>query len=407
MRIAVAGPISIRGLRGYLEDPENDIPVGHEGAPLLGTLISALIDRGHEVSAYTLDRGLAAQNAPIFKAKGPNGFRVFAGPYRSHSFRSNGKQLGRMVDMFRHERRSLEQMIEIDMPDIVHAHWTYEYALAAIASDRPHVVTAHDAPLQVLRYIPNLYRLGRYFMARSVFRQSLYVTAVSPYLRDQVQKYTSAPIEVIGNPVPYFVLPGTERHAYRTPDPANLMFGMVLSGWGKLKNAKSGLRAFSLLRGKYRNARLYCYGYDFGEGEVAHTWAKAKGLDAGVTFVGPTPHRTLLSRVGEFDLLIHPALEESCPLTLLEAMALGVPVVGGKRSGGVPWVLDQGKAGMLTDVTSPESISHAVVELLDGSTHRRIASTARDRIERFFTPEAVVRQYESVYEKALANQRFK
>ena len=53
-------------------------------------------------------------------------------------------------------------------PDIVHAHWTYEFALGAIESRVPTVVTAHDAPLSILRLNPTPYRLARTVMAWQV-----------------------------------------------------------------------------------------------------------------------------------------------------------------------------------------------------------------------------------------------
>ena len=50
---------------------------------------------------------------------------------------------------------------------------------------------------------------------------------------------------------------------------------------------------------------------------------------------------------------------------MLEAIAQGLPVVGGRRSGAVPWVLGDGKAGVLTDVRSAPSLAAAISGLLD------------------------------------------
>ena len=62
--------------------------------------------------------------------------------------------------------------------------------------------------------------------------------------------------------------------------------------------------------------------------------------------------------------MIHSALEESFGMTLLEAMAKKTPVIGGKDSGAVPWVLNYGKSGVLTDVKSPKLIANEAIKLL-------------------------------------------
>jgi hypothetical protein len=41
----------------------------------------------------------------------------------------------------------MREALQREQPDILSAHWTYEFAAAAIATGIPHVVTAHDAPL--------------------------------------------------------------------------------------------------------------------------------------------------------------------------------------------------------------------------------------------------------------------
>ena len=47
-------------------------------------------------------------------------------------------------------------------------------------------------------------------------------------------------------------------------------------------------------------------------------------------------------------------------MTLIEAMSQRVPVVGGVRSGAVPWVLDAGRAGLLVDVDDPRALAQAI-----------------------------------------------
>jgi len=81
-------------------------------------------------------------------------------------------------------------------PDVVHAHWIYEYALGALATGLPTVVTAHDVLLVALRHHLPTTRMGPLFaqvptaahfsvcaaMAVLVARKTTRLIAVSPYV---------------------------------------------------------------------------------------------------------------------------------------------------------------------------------------------------------------------------------
>ena len=102
-------------------------------------------------------------------------------------------------------------------------------------------------------------------------------------------------------------------------------------------------------------------------------------------------------------LLLHPALEECCPLTLIEAMSCGVPVIGGKNSGGVPWVLDDGNAGLLADVSDPQNIAEKILSLLTNKElYTELSNKSLQRVQQLFTQSSVASAYEEIYKKILA-----
>lgn len=83
-------------------------------------------------------------------------------------------------------------------------------------------------------------------------------------------------------------------------------------------------------------------------------------------------------------------------MSVAEAMALGVPVIGGSRSGAVPWVI--GGGGLLADVTSPQAICEAMLGLLvEPAVYARCRETALERSRKIFSAEIVVNQYEQIY----------
>ena len=294
MKIAIVGPIGTKHIAHLLEGNTANLPEGIPTAPLLGTLIETLIERGHEVVGVTLSPGLRLDLEQSVLATGSR-FRIRYVPVRRRSMRFNGRHLGRIVDLYALERRLLIQALQAEQPDVVHAHWSYESALAAGASGLPYVVTCHDSPARVLRFMTNLYRFGRLLMARRALRNAPIVTAVSGYLRDEVQRYCGVPVRVNPNPLPAQLLampcrsPISDVELVTAPRVA-----AVINGWSGYKNAEPALEAFALLKKRFPKASLHLYGFDFAPGERAETFARARGLADGMVFYGPTPHAELL-----------------------------------------------------------------------------------------------------------------
>ena len=395
LHIGIAGPISTESISRYIEGDVSSLPTGYVGAPFLGTLIGELLARGHQVSAFTTSPNLPLNFRQAFVAHGER-FKIYYCPVRKHSLRMNGWHLGRIIDFFRLERRYLVQAIHLDNPDIVHAHWAYEFALAAIASGKPHLVTCHDAPQKILKFMPNLYRLGRYFMALKTMRAAQKLTTVSPYMRNLLQPLARKDIELIPNPIPAMIAHHTFDRLRKLKLTAPIVM-MVTNGWSKHKNSQAGLIAFAKLRATHVGARLRLFGSDFGQGEIGQRWAQEQGIADGMEFVGTLPYEMLLKEIAQSDVFLHPSLEESFGMVVAEAMALGVPVVGGMKSGAVPWVI--GNGGILVDVTNPVEISGALKKVLDSQERwQQLREAAHQSALTRFAPEVVAELYEKSYQ---------
>jgi glycosyltransferase involved in cell wall biosynthesis len=302
----------------------------------------------------------------------------------------------RMRDLYKVERQGLREGISLAKPDVLHAHWTYEFAAASLEMGLPTLVTSHDNAFQQLRFSKDLYRLGRLYIQIQIIRKARFLTAVSPYLADSLRWLAKTEIEVIPNPVD---LPLSAENTLGWTA-GSVKIATVLNGWGRRKNPKNALKAFQLLRQQLPSAELFMYGHDFEEGGPASQWALTQGLSQQVHFCGFLPPPELQSEMRKMSLLLHPALEEACPLALLEAMAMELPIVADANAGGVPWVLDEGRAGFLTNVREPEQIAQAMFtcirEVEEREQKRRNAYT---RAINFFSPRSVAEQYERAYEK--------
>jgi glycosyltransferase involved in cell wall biosynthesis len=84
----------------------------------------------------------------------------------------------------------------------------------------------------------------------------------------------------------------------------------------------------------------------------------------------------------------------------IEAMSLGKPVIGGKDSGGLPWVLDFGKAGILANVKDPNDIAHKILMLINDQTlYIDYSNKSLNRVKQVFTKDKVAKAYEETYLK--------
>ena len=223
------------------------------------------------------------------------------------------------------------------------------------------------------------YRFMRLCMAWRVARRAPYLTAVSQDTAGHIRRYLlyRRPIAVVPNALASedFTL-GRARQEH--PHRGAFTVAAILTGWKGRKNGPAALKAFGILRRSVPDARLLLFGYDYALGGPAEAWAQQNGLTAGVEFAGLAPNESLLQRLAqEADVLLHPALEESFCMAVAEAMALGLPVVGGKHSGAVPALLEYGRAGELVDVRSPREIADSLALLAaDPARRERLGARA-------------------------------
>lgn len=380
MRVGIAGPVDPGGLHDYLSDAAS-LPRGMGGTPVT-SLARGLLRAGLDVSVYTLDPDV--ESARVYHG---SNLTLYVGRYRRRA-------RDRALDLFRSERQAIQRFVIADGSDVVHAHWTYEFALGALSARPDAVVTVHDWSPAILSLSRDAYRFIRFLMDRRCIARARHLTCVSPYIAELLKR-AGHDADVVPNMVSVDAMemrPSRHRAARRILA-AN-------AGWGRRKNVESLLVAFSEVRRSAPDAELLLCGAGYGPSEVAEQWASSHDLSDGVRFLGVLDHSELLRLMRAVDLFVHPSLEESFGLVLAEAMAQGTPVIGGLASGAVPWVL--GDAGLLVDVSDPVAIAEAIGKVLgDDDLWLHHSRSGRTNVETRFSESAVVESYLAVYRKVL------
>ena len=123
------------------------------------------------------------------------------------------------------------------------------------------------------------------------------------------------------------------------------------------------------------------------------------GLAESVTFTG---HRSdMADLLASLDVVVHPAVREPLGRVLLEAMAVGRPVVAVNACGPAE-IIRNGIDGVLTDSDSPWELADAVLHLLhEPALAARLGEAGRTRVAEHFSATATARQIEAVYAELL------
>jgi L-malate glycosyltransferase len=144
----------------------------------------------------------------------------------------------------------------------------------------------------------------------------------------------------------------------------------------------TAIRAFQIVYRRYPGASLYLAGSG-AELMQLKKLAKDLELEQSVFFIGQVDNTKIHEIYAETDVAINPSRADNMPISLLEAFASGVPVVS-TAVGGVPYMIEDGKTGLLVEVGNHVQMSEAVMKLLeDEHLHARIAMDAREQSKKY------------------------
>ncbi|MBN2473669.1 MAG: glycosyltransferase family 4 protein [Pirellulales bacterium] len=137
--------------------------------------------------------------------------------------------------------------------------------------------------------------------------------------------------------------------------------------------------------------------------ELVQTAAVRLGVDSQILWTG---YRGDVHEImAALDVCVLPSLEESFPLSILEAMAARLPVVA-TMVGGIPECVVDGVTGTLVPPGDSDTLARAIVSILgDPSEHRRLGEAARRRVLQCFSPESQTARVERLFQRVIERRR--
>jgi len=388
LKTAYLGPFITAKLRPFISSlTESDCykSPGMGGYGLI-ELVEERLGKKEETAVITLDTKL--ENESIIR-KGDYCALYCLPKRKSRSLR----------DLFFLERKLLQEAIDDAKPDLIHAHWTTEYALATLKLNIPTIISSHDNPRDILKYLGINY-LPFFLLSNHIIKSAKYITAVSPNVLDYIKNKRRVGYEMIPNLLPKKIFDHSvnqiKNYEFEIPYITSVL------NWNELKNPKNAILGFNSILHEYPEAQLHLFGSEMGRNESCEQWCIKNRKEQNIIFHGKVNNEYLRRHLETTTILLHTSRTEACSMIITESMALGLPIIGGINSGGVPWQLNYGRAGVLIDINNPYEISVTISDLLKKFERRRtLGEAAYSRAFEIFNPTTIYKDWENAYKKVI------
>ena len=306
-----------------------------------------------------------------------------------------GKRPGFDYRMYRRLHRALRDY----SPDIVHTHLhVLRYALPSL------LILKHASLLHTVHNLAEReIEAGVRWVQHYAFNHGVVPVAVAEEVALSLKRlYGLQRCRVISNGIPtdYYAAPQTSRHEWRAREGfgENDVLFVCVARFAAQKNHALLLNAFSQGPASDPTAHLVL----IGEGVLRESLEEQThklGLVRQVHFLGV--RSDIPDVLGAMDVFTLSSDYEGNPLSVMEAMAAGLPVVA-TSAGGVPNLLENGKEGFIVQPGNAHDLSNAMSLLLGNRDLRRCLGTAAaQRARETFDVSAMVQAYEEMYETLL------
>ncbi len=267
------------------------------------------------------------------------------------------------------------------------------FLLLAFLSARPVIFHLHGGGFREF-FERDCGPLGRAWV-RTVLRKAAHVFVLSPRWAAWVR--TVAPttrLQVIPNPAPVV----KARHEkIANADPMLLFLGAII----EKKGVFDLLKAVAGLCERYPRLRLVLAGTGAAE-SLVKARANLLGISDQVELPGWVDAQARDECLAQADVFVLPSYFEGLPMSVLEAMAAGLPTIA-SDVGGIPEVIAHGADGLLIVPGDVADLMRCIDKLLaDPALRASMGKAAQRKVERCFGLERILAQIEAVYREAMA-----
>jgi L-malate glycosyltransferase len=290
--------------------------------------------------------------------------------------------------------------------DLIHCHYAIPHATSAwIAREmlkaNGHglriMTTLHGTDITIVGQDSSFHEITKFSIERSDT-----LTAVSEFLRKETFHAfgcTSCDVKVVHNFIDPNVYDRSRHYSALKKQVGKRALLMHISNFRPVKRVRDVVRIFAQVQKEIPSV-LVMVG-DGPDRANAEEEARTLGVEEHVQFLGKID--MVAPMLAAADLFLLPSSSESFGLSALEAIASGVPVVG-SNAGGLPEVIRDGETGFLCGVGDVEGMAASAIQLLgDKQAWQRMSDLGAADARARFSLDAIVSQYEELYEKTVTD----
>lgn len=280
-------------------------------------------------------------------------------------------------------------------PDIMHAQMVllgFHVWLIKKLLKKPYVVYGRGSDIYI--YLsPRLRKL----LAKLALMDADAVIALTNDMKQALQKLHRREVILIPNGVDidkFSTLSREEaRRKFNIKDNERML--IFVGRLTPIKGVKFLIEAMALIRQQHPEARLLIVG-DGEERQNLEELAEKLNLKKWVSFLGQIPSERIPEYMVASDIFVLPSLSEGFPLTILEAMASGLPIVT-TRVRGLPEIVKDSENGFLVEPQNPGQIADKVLLVLnDDDLRERMAKNNWQRAKQY-SWQNVAKSLEEIY----------
>lgn len=226
----------------------------------------------------------------------------------------------------------IKRILKVLKPDIVHGQGTErEMALAAVLSGLPHVITIHGMLFEVLKITKPRFNKSIWLnlvIEKYVLKKVKNIICISKYCAENIKNKSNAKLFYINNAISnkYFEYSKNIRNDFEN----NIL---VIGSVYPLKSVLESVMIFKRVNERVPNSKLIIIGKILGGEQSEYyqsiqTYISDNNLKDKVTFEGWKSEDEIIDYMLKSKILLFPSKAENAPMSIVEAMAMGVITVG-------------------------------------------------------------------------------
>ncbi len=275
--------------------------------------------------------------------------------------------------------RALAKRAREIKPDIIYSEALYSAGMAGAKAGKRLGIPV------VIRLAGEIYWTGGFIqrrLVRRIVKESGLVIALTEHMKREVLKYCpDARVEVVGEGVDYEFFRKSEKA--KLPKNSILYIGRFV----KMKGVEYLVRAFKIVKEKVPDARLFLGGYGPEEKNLKRLAKDLRVRD--ISFLGPLGRSEMAGYLKACSVFALPSTSEGFPLTIVEAMTSGCPIVS-TNVRGLPEIMKDGRNGLLVKPRDEKGLAEKIGYLLKNPRTRERFSRNNIKDARKYSWERVV-----------------